>query len=181
MDASDAAMVARKAAWFWLGWDQDNLYLAAKVNSPFAAYNNARQGMNAWWCFDSVQLRTFFPDDGQITHWGFYKDAKTGEDFVDTQQGAYQHEVLGENPPGSRVVILANPDGTGYTMEAACPWAFMAPHVEIKPGLEMKVAVQFNWCNPQKTEKIAPDGQMYFRGAMNFRTPADWTVMKLGG
>ena len=180
MDATNAEMVARKAAWFWLGWDKDYLYMAAKVNSPFGAYNNARQGMNAWWCFDSVQLRTFFPPAGQITHWGFYKDAKTGKDFVDTQQGPYQHEVLKENPPGSRVVILVNPDGTGYTMEAACPWSFMAPKVEIKPGLEMRVAVQFNWCNPQKTEKIAPDGQMYFRGAMNFRTPGDWTVMRLG-
>ena len=180
LDPTNEEEVARKAGWFWLGWDQDFLYMGADVNSPYGAYNNARQGMNAWWCFDSVQLRTFFPGgDGTITHWGFFRDAKTEQDFIPLQQGAYTKEVTSENPPGAKVVILVRPDGKGYGLEAALPWTVMGKSLAGKAGLDLKAAVQFNWCNPSKDEKIAPDGQLYFRGAMNFRSPADWTVMKL--
>jgi sugar lactone lactonase YvrE len=183
MDPTNAEMVARKAAWFWLAWDKDNLYFAAQVNSPTALYNTARQGRNQWYFFDSVQLRTYFPEVGQqVTHWGFYQDSASGKDYISYVYGpnpGYGHE--GENPAGSKLVMLKNADGRGYTLEAALPWATMGPIPEGKPGLTMKVAVQFNWTNALKTEAMFPDSQMSFRGAMNFRTPADWTVAKLVG
>jgi hypothetical protein len=181
MDASNAEMVARKAAWFWLAWDKDNLYFAAQANSPTALYNVARQRRNQWYFFDSVQLRTFFPGNGdQVTHWGFYQDTPTGKDHIPISWGpnpGYANQ--GEDLPGTRLVMLRTADGKGYTLEAALPWAAMGAGLAGKPGLTMKVAVQFNWTNPQKTEVMWPDSQMSFRGAMNFRTPADWTVARL--
>ncbi len=181
MDPTNEEMVARKAGWFWLGWDRDNLYLAAQANSPTALYNVAREGRNQWYFFDSIQLRAFFPEVGdQVTHWGFYQDTPSGKDYVSVAWGpnpGYAHQ--GENVPGTRLVMVKRPDGKGYTMEAALPWAAMGPELVGKVDLTAKMAVQFNWCNPRKEEVMWPDSQLYFRGAMNFRTPTDWTVMKL--
>jgi hypothetical protein len=179
LDPGNAEEVARRAGWFWLAWDEQNLYVAAQVNSPTPLYNTARQGRNQWYFFDSIQVRVFFPGV-QVTHWGFYQDLKTGQDFVPIAWGLPTgHENLGENPPGARLVMLKTADGKGYTMEAALPWSLMAPNQSVKPGVSFHVAVQFNWCNPNRDERYWPDSQMYFRGNMNWRNPQDWTMAEL--
>ncbi len=133
------------AKWY-LGWDADNLYIAAAVTDDAHVQTQTGptifRGDSLSLQFDTNREGDFGPtlsaDDYQI-------DLSPG-DFGDVPASVvrYRGRASGDIPeaPGHGIVMAAQKTDDGYTLEAAIPWNDLALSPE--PGLTIGVALNVN-------------------------------------
>lgn len=118
-------------------YDDEALYLSARVALPGRPYSNRNNPQDAFWNEDILQVRMSFdpaleyPLDGKrdepsdrIAHISFWKNNESGQSFLHFNRGVKFNKGQLVNPEGSEVKIVTNGDGD-YVMEAKIPWSVM--------------------------------------------------------
>ena len=110
-----------------LNYDDDNLYVYAKVSLPGRKLLNHNGPADPFWSGDCMELRLCsdpslpYPasnnnpamhNSKQVCHIEFWKNTNDGKDFINIQYGGMHGGGQGKvfNPPGSRIVITALAD-----------------------------------------------------------------------
>lgn len=116
-------------------YDQEALYLSARVTMPGREYHNPSNPQDGFWWSDCLQVRLTsdpalpFPLDGnrdaasdRVVHLSFWKNSDTGKDFVNLTFGTKLNRGSVFNPEGSQTVIKTD-GNSGYVVESRIPWA----------------------------------------------------------
>lgn len=115
-------------------YDDDALYLAAKISLPGRPYKNDATAIEGYWWGDCLQFRLSsdpslpnpIQKDGsrtndRVAHIGIWKNTNTEECFIHLAYGTYLDLGSDVNPVGSKVAILTDAT-SGYTIEVKLPW-----------------------------------------------------------
>lgn len=130
-----------------LGWDDENLYMAVTVADDThvqnASGNLIFRGDSVDMQFDTVRNADFdeslSPDNFQIT--------LSPGDFAGRQPEAFRYRGTADGaildaPGGHNVTVAAQQTGTGFTLEAAIPWADL--NLTPTEGLTIGLALNAN-------------------------------------
>ncbi len=157
-----------------LAWDEEYLYLAAEIMDPDPRVNPFREG--EVWRGDSIELFLGFDGPTVLTDYGpmHYQlglsPGDGGEDsFVHSWRSAQDRP--GGTVPGSR--IASRETETGYTMEAAIPFADFGAEVEAGQVIGLDMHVSFR-DDPDAERRR---GLLIWNGTgRNFLDPSRWGV-----
>lgn len=116
-------------------YDDDALYLSAKVTMPGRGIYNPYNPQDGFWWGDILQVRMSsdpalpYPldrnrdkDSTRVLHLSFWQNHLTGKSFVNINRGTNLKNGETTMPPGAEVSIKDN-GKTGYVMEARLPWS----------------------------------------------------------
>lgn len=166
------------AVW-WLGWDNDNLYLAVYVEDD--KHVQTREPKFAY-LGDSIELQfdTNVPGDygPQVSPDDFQYVISPG-DFASRAPSAFRFQGNNENwpmdAPGTAARVAARQTNFGYTLEAAIPWRDM--NVTAVPGMVLGVALSNNDIdNPASNTQELMISHVATR---LWRDPTSWGTMTL--
>lgn len=127
----------------WLGWDEQNLYLAAKVIDDAHV-----QTQTSWEMFrgDSVELwidadlqGDFDQTQGDADDWQF--GLSPGDFLVLRPEGVVYIPVRDLNL-NRQIAVTAQPDGSGYTLEASIPWSIL--HIQPQHGMVLGYTIDLS-------------------------------------
>ncbi len=130
--AFDPAESDKYNATFWAMYDDQNLYLAAKVANTHPPYNRWVPGTDWAWNGDSIIFRlvadatqalpvTFAESPHCLSVNSWHNNAKN-QDYLEAYRGIRATQQLGQ-PAGAEVRF--RPQEKGYTVELRMPWAGM--------------------------------------------------------
>ena len=118
-------------------YDNDALYLSAKVTMPGRGIYNPYNPQDGFWWGDILQVRMSsdpalqYPLDRKrdeastrVLHLSFWQNHMTGKSFVNINRGTNLKNGETTMPPGAEVCIKDN-GKTGYVMEAKLPWSVL--------------------------------------------------------
>ncbi len=162
---------------YWLVWDENALYMAARVSDPNVVYN-ANQGdpLNGT---DGVQLATdhqLLQEGGMETAGIHIHDVVPGQADDNDTAAYWQH--LNGNPPDTfpNAEWAGRTTSTGYEVELMLPWSDFEPNSPTpEVGMQMGFMVLM-------MDFDAPDEQvdLWWTGDGGIGNPADWNVLTLG-
>ena len=118
-------------------YDNDALYLSAKVTMPGRAIYNPYNPQDGFWWGDILQVRMAsdpalaYPLDRsrdkeskRVLHLSFWQNHLTGKSFVNINRGTNLKNGETTMPPGAEVCIKDS-KSTGYVLEARLPWSVL--------------------------------------------------------
>jgi hypothetical protein len=124
---------------FYLAWDENNLYMTAKVTDP-TPMMNAQRDLNVW-KGDNVEM---FFGPGDLTTPGdpLFNDRQLimSAQMTDGQPFWYWFFTNRQKPVN--MIVQASPDGQGYILEAAIPWSTV--NMTAAAGTEFKFDFGFD-------------------------------------
>ena len=146
-----------------LNYDNDNLYVYAKVHLPGRKLVNKNGPTDPFWIGDIIELRLCSdPSLGyplsnanpvmhtskQVCHITFWKDTNDGKNYINIQYGGMHGGGQGKalNPPGSKIEIIEGQDE--YVLQVVLPWsALNVPDGKnpFKPGSRMTTIFGLHW------------------------------------
>lgn len=127
----------------WLGWDEQNLYLAAKVVDDVHV-----QTQTSWAMFrgDSVELwidadlqDDFDKQQGDADDWQF---GLSPGDFQALRPEGVVYIPVRDLNLNRQIVVNAQPDGSGYTLEASIRWSVL--HVQPQHGMVLGYTIDLS-------------------------------------
>jgi hypothetical protein len=140
-------------------YDDEGLYLAARVRLPGRPLRNPHSPVDSFWIGDCLQFR-FVTDpligypanpavltgSPHVIHLSAWKDTLGGRDYIKLQKGIKFDQGESVNPSGSEVMIR---EGAGeYVMEMRIPWSALGA-VDGKnpfgPGGKMTFVAEVLW------------------------------------
>jgi hypothetical protein len=182
--AFDPAEANQYNATFWAMYDDQNLYLAAKVVSTHPPYNRWVPGTDWSWNGDSVIFRlladptqplplTVQEGPNFFTTNSWHNNLKN-MDYLESYHGVRNGQRVGQ-PAGSEVKFV--PNDKGYTMELKMPWEGI--RAGWKPRAGDRIA--FTWEVGLGSNAPAASTRMYQIFAVNgglwaFQNPGIWGV-----
>lgn len=156
-------------------YDQEALYLSARVTMPGREYHNPSNPQDGFWWSDCLQVRLTsdpalpFPLDGnrdaasdRVVHLSFWKNTETGKDFLNLTFGTKLNRGSVFNPEGSKTVITTQ-GKEGYIVESRIPWAAM----NVPGGV-----------NPFKPSRLPRSWQRH-SGSAATRPVSRWGIQKM--
>ena len=170
-----------------LNYDDDNLYVYAKVSLPGRKMSNHNGLTDPFWIGDIVELRLCSdPSLGyplsnsnpvmhtskQVCHITFWKNTDDGKNFINILYGGMHGGGQGKafNPPGSKVVFTETENQ--YVMQAVLPWSSLnvpGGKNPFKPGARMTNIFGLHWANA---------GWFYAVNAVYSTSPGDFAFMQ---
>ena len=146
-----------------LNYDDDNLYVYAKVSLPGRRMINRNGPNDAFWGGDCVELRLCsdpalgYPLNNanpamhtskQVCHIEFWKDTNDGKNYINIQYGGMHGGGQGKafNPPGSKVAFTETENQ--YVMQAVLPWSVLnvpGGKNPFRPGSRMTAIFGLHW------------------------------------
>ncbi|EIQ01380.1 hypothetical protein OpiT1DRAFT_05956 [Opitutaceae bacterium TAV1] len=153
------------AEWAFM-YDNDALYVSARVSLPLRPYHNPANPQDAFWSHDLLQLRLAtdpalpYPLDSRrdaasdrVAHISFWKNSETGIAYLQITYGTQLNRGNVLNPPGSGIAIVTDPPPSSntagtYVVEARIPWsALKVPDGKIpfKPGDKTAAIFETLW------------------------------------
>ncbi|MFA6960514.1 MAG: FlgD immunoglobulin-like domain containing protein [Opitutaceae bacterium] len=140
-------------------YDDEGLYLAAKVRLPGRPLRNPHSPVDSFWIGDCLQFR-FVTDprigypaspaalagSPQVIHLSAWKDTLGGRDYIKIQKGIKFDQGESVNPAGSAVVIREGADD--YVMEIRIPWSALGAingKNPFGPGGKMTFVAEVLW------------------------------------
>ncbi len=170
-----------------LNYDDNNLYVYAKVSLPGRKMINHNGPADPFWGGDCVELRLVsdpslpYPASNsnpvmhtskQVCHIEFWKDTNDDKDYINIQYGGMHGGGQGKvfNPPGSKLVITQTENQ--YVVQAVLPWsALNVPNGKnpFKPGQRMTNIFGLHWLTPT---------QFYSVNAVYSSSPGDFAFMQ---
>jgi hypothetical protein len=168
-------------------YDDDALYIAAKVSLPDRPYTNLNDPQDAFWSQDVIQFR-FSSDPSlayplnrdrdsksdRIHHVTFWKNSSTGVDFMQISNGSRLDQGKVLNPPGSHLKI-ATEDQKRYIVEARIPWAALnvpGGKNPFRPGESAASVAETLWIGGDKARVAL--GYRKNPGSFAFQQPDSW-------
>jgi len=141
-----------------LNYDQNALYIAAKVGMPNRRIHNPNNPQDAFWWGDVLEFRVAADpslpkplqngvNSDRVAHLTMWKNSETGKDFLFIGYGVNIDKGSAANPTGTQIVIKEQ-GTTGYTLEARVPWSVLhAPGGvnPFKPGQSMTAVWSPHW------------------------------------
>ncbi len=178
---------------FAFGYDQDALYLAAKVHDT-SPMKNIHHMSGRFWEGDSIQLRLYsklnaqhvpsrqrdkISQDKQVVHANLYYQHPTGKTWVrlDYSINFIESKV---DPPGAEGAYNPFPDGKGYTVEFRLPWEVLNMERAPQPGEDIRALVEVNFSDymGQKRVRRASGGYNENPGDFGFLGGNKWGQVK---
>ena len=170
-----------------LNYDDDNLYVYAKVNLPGRKLTNHNGLTESFWNGDIIELRLCSdPSLGyplsnndpvmhtskQVCHITFWKNTDDGKNFINILYGGMHGGGQGKafNPPGSKIAFTESENQ--YVMQAVLPWsALNVPGGKnpFKPGSKMTTIFGLHW---------ATSTWFYAVNAVYTTSPGDFAFMQ---
>ena len=170
-----------------LNYDDDNLYVYAKVRLTGRKLVNHNGLTDPFWVGDIIELRLCSdPSLGyplsnndpvmhtskQVCHITFWKNTDDGQNFINIQYGGMHGGSQGKafNPPGSKIVITETENQ--YVLQSVLPWsALNVPGGKnpFKPGARMTTIFGLHWANA---------GWFYAVNAVYSASPGDFAFMQ---
>ncbi len=183
-----SAQTAEKMNAEWaVMYDDDALYLSARVSMPGRAYHNPANIQDGFWWGDCLQVRMSTDPDlryplnkmrdekiDRIASLSFWKNSETKEDFVNVAFGTRLNLGKSFNPEGSRTVIKEH-GTTGYVMESRIPWSALRVPGGVnpfKPGESGAFYVETLWIGGDPARVAMCFTQNV--GTFGFHNPQAW-------
>lgn len=182
---SEQGARAMNAEWAFM-YDDEALYLAARVAMPGRRYHNPNNPQDAFWSGDILQVRMGsdpsleFPlnrdrDAGsdRIAHISLWKNSETKRDYIHINRGTKLNRGQSVDPEGSKLVIREGENM--YTAEARIPWlALKVPDGKnpFKPGERAPMVVETIWIGGDKARVAL--GYRENPGTFSFNSPHKW-------
>jgi hypothetical protein len=149
---------ANERAEFAFSYDQDALYLAAKVHDT-SPMKNVHHMSGRFWEGDSIQLRLYsklnarhvparqrdvVSQDKQLVHANLYYQHPAGKTWIrlDYSINFIESKI---DPPGAEGAYKLFPNGNGYTVEFKLPWSLLNMETGPKPGDDIRALVEVNF------------------------------------
>ncbi len=167
------------AAVWWLGWDDNNLYVAVYVEDD--RHVQAREPKFAY-LGDSIELQIDTDLRGdygpQVSPDDFQYVISPG-DFAGRPSGAFRFRGNNENwpvdAPGTAVRVAARQTEAGYTLEAIIPWSDMS--MTPSPGMALGVALSNNDIDDPTSGR--QELMLSHVSTRLWRDPSSWGTMTL--
>lgn len=192
LNAAEPVLLSEQtAARFHAEWaamyDEDALYLSARVSLPNRPYNNPNNPTDGFWWGDILQVRLgadptlLYPldskrdvDNDSVSHISIWKNSETGVDYLNITHGVNLNLGSKNNPRNSQVVIRL--EGTNrYIAEVKLPWSSLnvpGGKNPFKPGQKMAFIIETLWTGGD-TSRI-PAVFKRDPGTFAFRSPQTW-------
>ncbi len=174
LDDNDSA-----AAEWWLGWDADNLYVAATVSDD--AHVQTQTG-NTIFKGDSLSLQLDTNREGdfgpQVSPDDFQIDLSPG-DFLAVPPSAFRFQGTNDNQmvdaPGHNISLMARPTDSGYTLEAAIPWS----NINMTPAAGLVIGAALNVNDNDKPGTAVQEVMKSHVATRQFRDPTTWGTLRI--
>lgn len=170
-----------------LNYDDDNLYVYAKVHLPGRKMSNHNGLTDPFWIGDIVELRLCsdpslgYPLNNnnpemhtskQVCHITFWKNTDDGKKFINIQYGGMHGGSQGKafNPPGSKIEFTESDDQ--YVMQAVLPWSVLnvpGGKNPFKAGSKMTTIFGLHW---------ATSSWFYAVNAVYSSSPGDFAFLQ---
>lgn len=170
-------------------YDDNVLYIAARIGLPERPYRNTFFPQDAFWWDDILQFRlcsdptVMYPIDrdknktnNRICHISIWKNTDTNQDFIHIDHGTYINLGANINLPGTKIAF-SMADNHSYTVEAKIPWsALNVPGGKnpYKHGEKMPFVIEPRWFdggNFTANYRVNP-------GDFAFQSPHSWGVIQ---
>lgn len=172
-----------------LNYDDDNLYVYARVSLPGRKIDNRNGPAGPYWAGDCLELRLcsdpslahplsntnpVMHTSKQVCHITFWKDSIAGASHTAIQYGGMHGGGQGKalDPAGSRIVITETENQ--YVTQVVLPWsALNVPGGKnpFKPGERMTATFALHWLTPT---------QFYSVNAVYSHNPGDFAFLDWG-
>jgi hypothetical protein len=175
------------AEWAFM-YDDDALYVSARVAMPMRSYRNPSGPQDAFWSHDLIQMRLVadpalaYPLNAQrdaqndrVAHLSFWQNSDTGISYVQITRGTKLNLGKVLNPPGSEVVFSHDTTENFTVIEAKIPWsALNVPGGKnpFKPGDKTAAVIETLWIGGDSSRVAA--GFRQDPGSFAFLNPHTW-------
>ena len=163
-----------------LAWDEEHLYVAVTVTDDThvqtATGNQIFRGDSVDMQFDTARAADFgsglSPDDFQIT--------LSPGDFVGLPPSAFRYRgtdtggIL-DAPGGNNVTVAAQPNGAGYTLEAAIPWS----DLNLTPSAGLTIGLSLNANDNDTPGTAVQEVMMSHMPNRTLTDPTTWGTLTL--
>jgi len=167
-------------------YDNDALYIGAKVSLPHRALRNPNNPVDGFWWGDELEFRIAadptlpWPLDGgnaaasasmRVAHITIWKNTATRADYMNLTYGTHLDKGSAVNPPGTQVVVQESPGY--YIIEGKIPWSVLnvpGGKNPFTPGQRMTLVAGFHWGGETQVTGIYRVNP----GSFAFNQPQTW-------